>query len=73
MKLDEPAGRSIKIGSTTIRPLREKCVTEGCEREATSWLPLLPGGPAFCDDHYDRSTEYGADLTRFDPADPWDT
>lgn len=72
-KLTEPRGRPTKIGNTTIRPMRKKCVIPGCNNEATSWWPLLPGGPAFCAEHYRKATGYGADLTPFDPSDPWNT
>lgn len=60
------------MGSAIIRPLREKCVIPGCDEDATSWWPLLSGGPAFCNEHYRRAAEYGADLTSdtFDPG-PW--
>ena len=69
-KLSEPRGRPTKIDDTTICPLRKKCIIKGCSEEATSWFPLLPGGPAFCSKHHYRATEYGADLTPFDPEDP---
>lgn len=72
-KLSEPGGRSVKVGSTIIRPTRKKCVIPGCTDDATSWWPLLPGGPAFCPSHYGRAVEYGADLTPFDPEDPFNT
>lgn len=72
-QLSEPRGRPTEIGPTIIRPLRDKCVVPSCDKDATSWWPLLPGGPAFCSEHSHRATEYGADLTPFDPGDPWDT
>jgi len=72
-KLREPRGKSTRVGDTVIRPLRDKCVIKGCNEGATSWWPLLPGGPAFCSKHYHRAVEYGADLTPFDPEDPFDT
>lgn len=63
-ELKEPRGRPTKVGDTVIRPFRKKCVIPGCLENATSWWPLLPGGPAFCSRHYSRATEYGADITR---------
>lgn len=67
--LNEPKGRPTKVGPTTIRPLRSKCVVRGCGKDATSWWPLLRGGPAFCNKHYHKAPEYGADLSGPDDFD----
>ena len=48
MKDDKP----IRIGNTTIYPLSKKCCKKGCKANATGWKPLLPGGPAYCTQHF---------------------
>lgn len=43
--------------------LREFCIIEGCENRAVAWWPLLPDAPGFCEEHYHRAAEYGADFS----------
>ena len=62
--LNEPRGQSTQEVEPTVHPYRKKCVIKDCKEKATTWWPLLPGGPAFCNKHYKRATEYGADLSR---------
>ena len=49
--------KPIRIGSTTVYPLSERCGKKGCKEKATGWKPLLPGGPGYCGKHFpiDRS------------------
>ena len=69
-RLNEPRGRPTRLGNNiVIRPFRKKCVISGCNKDSTSWWPLLPGGPAFCSEHYHRATEYGADFSGPDDFD----
>ena len=42
--------KPIKIGSTTIYPLNERCSKRDCTKRATGWKPLL--GLGYCNEHF---------------------
>ena len=52
--------------------MKEKCIIEGCNKDATVWYPLLSGNPRFCSEHHNPkdAEPYGCDLTPKDYFEP---